>query len=354
MKIIITDCRFYNGTTQFARQLFFSLQKMGISSSFFLPSGSDDELSKKGDPNIHFFNLFGNYFQRMIKAKRFGDMLEKNPSIDWVFFADDGIYNRKIQSRLKTKKTAFFVQDPEIHTLRMTPKQRILWIKCQRERKRCFKVADKIVVLSQNSRNQLIKGFPKIPLQKIFVYPLGPHPACVPPTKPAELKTCDEDFLLFFGSIEKYKNHAGFLKMFDGNGTRLIIAGKGHLDENSKEIINRNKNITFINRFISDNEMEFLFSSRHCRGNILPYLDATQSGVLAMGYYYGVPAIVSNDPGLQEFVERGITGFVCESKADYDAAFRSVFLHDFKTNCLSYCHDHMSYETNWKRLLDDI
>lgn len=354
MKAIVTDCRFYNGTTQFARQLYYALRNIGEEAKLFLPDGGDDDLKKAKDPNVVFYDLYGSYFKRQLKAKKLAKALNSDSAIDYVFFADDGIYNRPMQLLIKNKKTAFFVQDPKIHTLKLTIKQKLMWMKRQRERRRCFRKADKVIILSQNSKKQLISSFPKIPLNKIFVFPLGPHPANVQPKKPLELGDFNEDYLLFFGSIEKYKNHAGFLEMFNGCATNLVIAGAGVLDERSHAIINANRNIKLINRFISDEEMTWLFGSPHCRGNLLPYTDATQSGVLVMGYHFGVPAIVSTDPGLCEFVEEGITGFVCQNKEDYMRAIKAVFSKSLKQNCLAYCEKHLSYESNWRVLLDTL
>lgn len=354
MKAIVTDCRFYNGTTQFAKQLFRSLERIGVEVRLYIPDGGDESLKNKADPNVFFYDLYGSYLRRQIKASRLAKTLENDRTIDTVFFADDGIYNRPIQLRLKSKTTIMFVQDPKIHSLKLSLKQKLMWVKRQRERKKCFLAVKKIVVLSNNAKKQLVDAFPTIPLEKIFVFPLGPHPSNALPKKPIELAHFDEDYLLFFGSIEKYKNHDGFLKMFDGNGTKLIIAGKGNLSEESQKIIDRNKNIILINRFIRDDEMVFLFSSPHCRGNVLPYTDATQSGVLVMGLYYGVPAIVSKDPGLTEFVEEGATGFICDSKTSYFDAIVKVFAGNFREDCVKYCSNHLSYENNWRRLLIEV
>ena len=42
----------------------------------------------------------------------------------------------------------------------------------------------------------------------------------------------------------------------------------------------------------------------------LPYLDATQSALIASAYYFGKPVIVSDAGALAEYVQEGATGWI--------------------------------------------
>jgi glycosyltransferase involved in cell wall biosynthesis len=53
---------------------------------------------------------------------------------------------------------------------------------------------------------------------------------------------------------------------------------------------------------------------------VLPYTEASQSGVLPIAYHFGVPVVTSNVPGLTEFVEDGETGLVCAGVAELAGA----------------------------------
>ena len=49
---------------------------------------------------------------------------------------------------------------------------------------------------------------------------------------------------------------------------------------------------------------------KHARCVVLPYIEASQSGVLSMAYHFGKSVIISDLDGLKEFVEVGKTGLV--------------------------------------------
>ena len=67
-----------------------------------------------------------------------------------------------------------------------------------------------------------------------------------------------------------------------------------------------------------------LWLFHHARSVVLPYIEATQSGVIPIAYKFGVPVIVSNVDGLTQFVDNEKTGFVCESEIDYITAFNKL------------------------------
>ena len=116
-----------------------------------------------------------------------------------------------------------------------------------------------------------------------------------------------DNYILFFGRIEKYKGLDILLDAYCSNielanKSKLVIAGRGRLDFDQS-----NDNIIFINRYIYDEEIASLFQNSYC--TIYPYRSATQSGVLSLSYYFGKPVIVSNIPFFKENVLEGVTGF---------------------------------------------
>jgi D-inositol-3-phosphate glycosyltransferase len=54
---------------------------------------------------------------------------------------------------------------------------------------------------------------------------------------------------------------------------------------------------------------------------VQPYIDATQSGVTQIAYFYNVPMVVTNVGGLAELVPHNKVGYVCDvdTKAIADA-----------------------------------
>jgi glycosyltransferase involved in cell wall biosynthesis len=53
---------------------------------------------------------------------------------------------------------------------------------------------------------------------------------------------------------------------------------------------------------------------------ILPYTEIFQSGVLVLGYSFGLPTIVADVGSLREEIVEGETGFVCRARDSADLA----------------------------------
>lgn len=100
---------------------------------------------------------------------------------------------------------------------------------------------------------------------------------------------------LAFGRCEPYKNFdhivhlANSFKEFD-----FVIASKGYVS-NCKP-----PNLKIIDTFVTDEELRILM--QRCRALVLPYTSATQSGVIVQAFEYGKPVIVSDVPGLVEYL----------------------------------------------------
>ena len=119
---------------------------------------------------------------------------------------------------------------------------------------------------------------------------------------------------LFFGRLERYKGLDCLLTACDmmsdasTDSPQVVIAGPGNLSglwvgppPNTVEVRNRR---------ISDTEALDLF--RRCGLLVLPYINATQSALIAAAYYFRKPVLVTRTGALPEYVEDGHTGWVVE------------------------------------------
>jgi len=123
--------------------------------------------------------------------------------------------------------------------------------------------------------------------------------------------------LLFFGYVRKYKGLDVLLEAMSDlissdNSFRLLVVGEFYDDENNYQaIINKlgiKNYVQIINRFVPNEEVEKYFMLADCV--VLPYKDATQSGVLNIAYGFQKPAIVTNVGGLAEFIDNEKTGII--------------------------------------------
>ena len=123
--------------------------------------------------------------------------------------------------------------------------------------------------------------------------------------------------LLFFGLIRPYKGLTLLLKALKQHPEKhLFIVGECYEKwEKYQQLIKDlkiEKQITTINRFVSQEEAAIYFSV--VDATVLPYTSATQSGVLALSYYYETPLVVTNHPGLSQPITEDKTGVICPSK----------------------------------------
>mgnify|MGYP000003694645 FL=1 len=121
---------------------------------------------------------------------------------------------------------------------------------------------------------------------------------------------------LFFGRIEKYKGIQLLAKAYKelvqthSLNITLTIAGSGNLAEYREECRNI-PNVTIINRYIPDNEIGQYFSIPNTIV-VLPYIDASQSGVIPIALEYNTPIIASETGGLKEQLNNGEIGIFCK------------------------------------------
>ena len=95
----------------------------------------------------------------------------------------------------------------------------------------------------------------------------------------------------------------------------LTVAGSGDFSEYEEEYAAL-KNTTVMNKYITDDEIAYLFSKPNTVV-VMPYIDATQSGITGMAYNYETPIISTDTGGLREQLFDGEVGvFVKPSDAD--------------------------------------
>ncbi len=127
----------------------------------------------------------------------------------------------------------------------------------------------------------------------------------------------DDDILLFFGYVRKYKGLNVLLdampEIFKKNPkAKLLIVGEFYdsPDKYYEQINNLGIKdfVKVVQRFVPNEEVGKYYSISDLV--ILPYLTGTQSGVLNIAYGFGKPVIVTDVGGLAEDVIEGKTGYI--------------------------------------------
>lgn len=118
---------------------------------------------------------------------------------------------------------------------------------------------------------------------------------------------------IFFGRISQYKGLDLLAEAYQLVSARysrvtLTIAGDGDFTPYRKRY-RQLHHVTVINRWICDDEVESIFTGKNLIA-VLPYADATQSGVALVAMNYVVPVIATDTGGLSEQIEDGVTGIL--------------------------------------------
>jgi glycosyltransferase involved in cell wall biosynthesis len=121
-------------------------------------------------------------------------------------------------------------------------------------------------------------------------------------------------YLLFIGRIRPYKGLEILLRAYrDASEMRdvpLVIAGSGELSAEERLLLDEleGRPVHLVNRWLDSGEVSALTAA--ARFVVLPYLSATQSGVIPLASASGVPAIASDSGGIAEQVVDGRTGIL--------------------------------------------
>jgi glycosyltransferase involved in cell wall biosynthesis len=124
---------------------------------------------------------------------------------------------------------------------------------------------------------------------------------------------------LFFGRILEYKGIHNLLIAFskfnkDYPNSTLHIVGRGDVSKYLKLIL-KNKNIYLINNWISEKSFNTFFRDFHVC--VLPYIEASQSGVIPLMFSLGIPVIITPVGGLNEQVKNNYNGIICKDYSYY-------------------------------------
>ena len=131
----------------------------------------------------------------------------------------------------------------------------------------------------------------------------------------------DDFVLLFFGIITEYKGldllaeSLKILREKSAQRIRLIVAGRVQtgFEEQMTQLKEQQlgEGVIYFLRFIKSEEVSLLFGAADA--TVLPYREASQSGVMFMSFAHGVPVIAPDLGGFPDDVVEGEMGFVFET-----------------------------------------
>lgn len=130
---------------------------------------------------------------------------------------------------------------------------------------------------------------------------------------PVEDRTAWPPEVLFFGRIWPYKGLEHLIGAAPSivarvPGARVVIAGKGEDLRRYRGMMRRPEDFVVHDGFVPIELRDALFD--RCAVVVLPYVEATQTGVVPLAHRHGKPDVATTEGGLPEGVPDGRTGLL--------------------------------------------
>ena len=210
------------------------------------------------------------------------------------------------------------------------------WYFAERLTKYALGKADMLITMSDSVYNDAKKILPKSNIVK------GLHPIynCYNLQKYSKesarkkLKVEKKKVIFFFGYIKPYKGLDLLIKSFplileELSNAHLVIVGEVYGEDavyfNLIEKLELKNNVTFLNRFATNEEVELYYKAADVLA--LPYISATQSGVVQIAYDMELGAVATPVGGLSELVLNNKTGIMATDVTE--RAFADAIVHYF-------------------------
>jgi glycosyltransferase involved in cell wall biosynthesis len=171
----------------------------------------------------------------------------------------------------------------------------------------------------------------------------------------------EDKVALFFGYVRRYK---GLSVLFDAFGllaerkdTKLLVVGefyepeKPYTDQIAR--LGIQEQVMVVNEYVPNEDVGIYFVAADVV--VLPYITATQSGILQIAYNFDRPVVVADVGGLAESVDEGRTGYVVAPGDPHvwasalERFFQESKETDFSANVASY-----KQRFSWDQLAEAI
>lgn len=198
-----------------------------------------------------------------------------------------------------------------------------------------YHLCDHIFVHTDRMKRELVVDF-EVPQSKVSVIPFGinntvPNTSLSSQGARQQLGITNTDrAVLFFGNIAPYKGLEYLIDAFAqlvgrDRSYRLLIVGRPKGNEAYWRFIEENMIVAGVRdrviqkiEYVPDDETELYFKAADVL--VLPYTRVFQSGVLFLGYSFGLPAIAADVGSLKEEIVEGETGSVFKPQDSSDLA----------------------------------
>lgn len=220
---------------------------------------------------------------------------------------------------------------------------------------------DEYIVLSEGDYAALRRALPQAsihmgrhPTYEVF----NLHPIAQTKSRLELGYAADDRLLLFFGFVRRYKGLRYLLRALalvppELNIQLLVIGEFWQPESEYQELAHElgiNHRVSLINRYVPNEEMSLYFSAADAV--VLPYLEASQSGIAQIAFGFEVPVITTSVGGLPETVRDGEFGLVVPPRDE--AALAAAMIRFFREGLRPRFQDRIRAEKDvfsWERLV---
>lgn len=286
---------------------------------------------------IHLLNIFA-----FVDLYRF--IKSCDPEV--IHFLNEHPFNNVIRLGIKCR-IVLTCHDPVLHT----GERSTFWMNLFKQNLHYqLKKADKIIVHGNVLFKDLVEQ--GITRDKIVVIPHGDF-SFFKNFAGSDIK--EDHSILFFGRIKPYKGiryliEAEKIISRTASGYKLVIAGDGDITPYNIDTKN-NPNIIVINRYIDDTEVALLF--RKSIMVVLPYLDASQSGIIPIAYAFKKPVIATDVGSISEVVKDNVTGLIippADAGSLAEAILKLLNNDELRKNMGENAYKKMKDEMSWDKI----
>lgn len=168
----------------------------------------------------------------------------------------------------------------------------------------------------------------------------------------------DEKILLFFGYVREYKGLKYLFRAMPAickadDKVRLWVIGEFGADREEYRALIEELEIAeyvrVVDSYTPDREVEQYFAAADLV--VLPYVSATQSGIVQIAYGFTKPVIVTEVGGLPDVVEDGKTGYVVKPESPEAIAEAALkFFREEQAECMRGNIEKEAYRFSWERM----
>jgi glycosyltransferase involved in cell wall biosynthesis len=168
--------------------------------------------------------------------------------------------------------------------------------------------------------------------------------------------------ILFFGRILEYKGLDVLLQAMKivvkgMPNIKLVIAGDGDISSYKNDIDILYDNIELYNKWIAIEDVKIYFENIDVV--ILPYIQASQSGIIPLAYSFSKPVIASNVGALDEQIYDGETGYLVEPYNHKMLAEKILqlmksfdMIHKMSKACYKVYKNELTWEASAKKIME--